>query len=1000
MNLAFPGESSSSQRSNSTSGGVLPLPQMPANNTMSSTDHKIIRKRNRVPLSCNFCRQRKLKCNRGHPCENCIKRGEESSCVYLVGNNANHAASQAASQQGLSSQLFGGAGPIGGTKRPSGAELQNRLDKLESLVLGLMHTSTGETDSPTDSNGEDSPASSSRQHPKSTGELAPDVDAVQESLGMMKLDKKGKAMYHGETHWGALLNELSEVKALFDRSRQFYDDGTQQTAWNDDPQTTFENAFPFYNPKGLERTDILALIPTRAEVDVLIVRYFEFFDPIYHIIHRQVFEQEYNAFWKEPDDIDIVWIGMLLCMMAVALQSYRPNDVPQQYRGRELQTWMNWQRAAEMCLVEGDFMLKGSINIMRTLILSLMVETRKTLNRQWMDRTWVCMGVIIRIAQSMGLHRDPKWFNISPYEAEMRRRIWSVVTSLDILFSINEGLPLTIRTGEHDVRMPLNINDEDITLSSTTIPQARPWDVQTSSAFLLCLSKMSSVLCQIVSGTFSLRPRPSYDTILAHDAELRATFASFPEYLRVPPESSGPLDPPYIVMQRFILDIQFRKSLIVLHRPFAARAQVNSKFKRSKEECLDASIHVIRRQNWLYNAPVAETTLCIFSWFTDGLMLSHFFHACIMLGVELYTNMDSMSAFQRQTVRDALDASRQIHAELGRLDMSAAKKHGLIESLFDRFHEMEKLTPEARAKIQAQAIRRQQENCRMDSAEFNAPDQIYESNMLIVLDKADGTHTISCDCPTPSISPSLPIQQIIDIQPTSQTYTQMDTSSSYDGMFLPEEEEIYMDAPYRMRKLPDPTWLQQMYGSPERHGNSVSPQASGPANGVFINGVHVVPNGEDSVSAVARNMSASSQTTSIAPQSNPADGSVLDTPDVVNGIGSILTSPDMKLLSQTGMMLSPSPGNEMHNMNWEEWNMYLHGVGTNTLTDNWVLSNLEVTTTSPDGAAGTQGMPVLWNPSMGTGLTPEPSNMMDISADGSLLAKRNGGFYDSGHTNM
>ncbi|KAK9241957.1 fungal-specific transcription factor domain-containing protein [Lipomyces tetrasporus] len=967
------GESPASQRSHTSSSSLTP-PQLPQSNTAASADHKTIRKRNRVPLSCNFCRQRKLKCNRGHPCENCIKRGEEGSCVYLVGNNAPQAATHVASQQGLPLQLFAN-GALNGNKRANGVELQNRLDKLESLVLGLMHTSSGDSESPHDSH-EEEPNNQQRQ-PKSTGELAPDVDAVRESLGMMKLDKKGKAMYHGETHWGALLNELSEVKALFEKGKQFYVDSTYRPLrHNPENESDYQNGFPFNNVRGVERSDILALLPGKADCDSLVYRYFEFFDPIYHVLHKPEFEDEYSAFWANPETMDIVWIGMLLCILAIALQSFRQGDAPPAYLGRELDTWLGWQKAAEVCLVEGNFMLKGSIVIVRTLILWLMSETRRALNGNWMDKTWVSVGIIIRIAQSMGLHRDPKWFNISPYEAEIRRQMWCMVTSLDILFSINEGLPLTIRAGEHDVRMPLNIDDVDIDPRTQKVPDSRPWEMETNTSYLLCHSKMANVLCRIVSGTFSLRPRPGYDTILAHDAELRATFASFPEYLRVPPEASNPLDPPHIIMQRFLLDLQYRKSVIVLHRPFAARAQANTKFKRSKEECMDASLQIIRRQNWLYHAPAARETLNTFAWFTDGMMLNHFFHACIMLCVELYTNMDSMSTFQRQTVRDAVDVSRQIHAGLGRFDMSAAKKHGLIESLLERFYEMEKMTPDARMKMQRNALFRKQ-NYAMDM-----PADISEPTMNIDVSRADYDSHASVvketlRNETMSQTPTIMNCSMIAgaMLPQEQRQITMQESESVDVTFLPEEDEIYMDAPFRLRRLPDPNWLQQVYSSPQPQfdRSPLSPAKQAILNGsMFMTGLNgngvQVGSGDEQTPGSSASVGGASRGGSIT--GHGAGTSTADSSD--------LSPNDIRMGSNAGMMLmTQSPGNDVpQGMNWEEWDMFMQGMELNSTT--W--TSLGGVAPGPDvvanGQTGLQGLG--WDPNVHTGLTPEPS-LMDTS---------------------
>lgn len=80
---------------------------------------KVVRKRNRVPLSCYPCRTKKLKCDRGHPCSNCVKRDgtSASSCSY--------------------------AAPVSRKKNSQDAsspdDMQNRIDRLESLVLSLMH---------------------------------------------------------------------------------------------------------------------------------------------------------------------------------------------------------------------------------------------------------------------------------------------------------------------------------------------------------------------------------------------------------------------------------------------------------------------------------------------------------------------------------------------------------------------------------------------------------------------------------------------------------------------------------------------------------------------------------------------------------------------------------------------------------------------------------------------------------------------------------------------
>lgn len=76
------------------SPSVSPLPAQPDQGSASppsassnvgsgtSTSTPRIRRRNRMITSCLECRRRKLKCNKSHPCTNCIKLSRD--CIFLA----------------------------------------------------------------------------------------------------------------------------------------------------------------------------------------------------------------------------------------------------------------------------------------------------------------------------------------------------------------------------------------------------------------------------------------------------------------------------------------------------------------------------------------------------------------------------------------------------------------------------------------------------------------------------------------------------------------------------------------------------------------------------------------------------------------------------------------------------------------------------------------------------------------------------------------------------
>jgi hypothetical protein len=77
-------------------------------------------------------------------------------------------------------------------------------------------------------------------------------------------------------------------------------------------------------------------------------------------------------------------------------------------------------------------------------------------------------------AQALGLQRDGANFkNLTPYEIEMRRRVWVTLCMLDVRASEDQGMEYTIPLGTFDTKLPLNINDSDIEPDAVQMPAER-----------------------------------------------------------------------------------------------------------------------------------------------------------------------------------------------------------------------------------------------------------------------------------------------------------------------------------------------------------------------------------------------------------------------------------------------------------------------------------------------------------------------------------------------
>lgn len=94
----------------------------------------------------------------------------------------------------------------------------------------------------------------------------------------------------------------------------------------------------------------------------------------------------------------------------------------------------------------------------------------------------------MRIAQKMGYHRDGSQLNLTPFETEMRRRIWWHIIMLDAKCAMISGLNQTWMAGVWDTKKPLNLNDADLYPGSTEAVVER--DGPTEMAFVMVIMEI------------------------------------------------------------------------------------------------------------------------------------------------------------------------------------------------------------------------------------------------------------------------------------------------------------------------------------------------------------------------------------------------------------------------------------------------------------------------------------------------------------------------------
>lgn len=590
---------------------------------------RVVRKRNRIPLSCAPCRHRKLKCNRGHPCDNCTKRGDTASCSYAT----------------QSSRKKGGNGPTG-----TPDDMQNRIDRLEGLVLSLMTTGsqTGGVSAA------QAAINASRSNSLSTGSdlrLDPEgsdmiqeeddngeaedseVEQVSRGIGIMKVDN-GRAVFASDAHWYAILGELTEVKKYFAEHKEDYKvhmEKVQAAKANESPGT----AFLLQGPAAKDQSELLAAFPQKADADRLIARYFNAYDPSVHVVHGPSFQKQYDRHWLNPADSSVVWLGMCFAMMTLALQSYhRAGDEPPEYRGRAMELSHDFRRLTAQCLLLADI-TQPIAQILETLVLHVQAEYGRSRDAE--PGVLLMISLCVRLAMRMGYHRDPGPHpSITPFQGEIRRRVWTFVRQCDLLISFQFGLPAMIRTEYIDTESPRNLYDDELHEDMAALPPSRPNFEATPMSYMIAKSKMTFLFGRIVERTASISNPPSYDETMKFDQELREARATHPPLLQMRPFKESARDPANLIMQRLGLEMVYLRSLFVLHRRFIARGRENPRYAYSRRTCIDAAMELLAHQATLHRESQPGGRLRSVKWYISSLTTHDFLLAGMLVCLDLY----------------------------------------------------------------------------------------------------------------------------------------------------------------------------------------------------------------------------------------------------------------------------------------------------------------------------------------------------------------------------
>ncbi|KAI0114070.1 fungal-specific transcription factor domain-containing protein [Nemania sp. FL0031] len=444
---------------------------------MSHRNAQERQRRRKIPLACEPCRERKVRCDGAKPvCSACQRRGFSlENCLYTIEN------ARTANRDSYIQTLHDRIRALEQTIQQSGATVPPiACEDPTTPRIGNISRQPPDSIIETD-------ADNYREAPHNVSSVSSHRRAA-EIVSPQCLDVVDVAEAEdGVTAMGTLDHE-DVISAEFTDSEQFYGSSSAASFMRQAVETTNSPAYsanrrntpaidsPTRDTQRQKRAggaqDYIGhaysenfSLPPRALADHLLDRFWEKVYYLYPVFHRPAFERAYRALWEartkqsNPSDFPNIGLGgspdggghpmlfhcALNTIFAIGVSF---SDIPPATKDAATATFFQKGKS----FIGLDLLDINNIGLVQVfLLITIFLQSTR-----YPNRCWNAIGMACRVAQGLGLHISTPRRERTPLEIEVGTRTWQGCVILDMTVSLTFGRPaMTLHLPEHPT---LNLN--------------------------------------------------------------------------------------------------------------------------------------------------------------------------------------------------------------------------------------------------------------------------------------------------------------------------------------------------------------------------------------------------------------------------------------------------------------------------------------------------------------------------------------------------------------
>ncbi|EXM14109.1 hypothetical protein V3481_007357 [Fusarium oxysporum f. sp. vasinfectum] len=426
--------------------------------------------------SCAICHRRKVRCDKKLPCSQCIRFDFE--CSYPPAGP-----------------------PARRAKKTTINDFASRISQMEKTIeafkAGQEAPEEYVSSSMTSENSVPTPAS-----------IAADVDVRERVGGSQNVERNPRE--------GLLFNKgtsshyVNEV--LFSRVIEQEDDVRKALATpRYEPPHDVNSTTCHLNPTGWLSAGIssvsTAIYHPQRRVAVRLWKVFvDSIDPYAKVLHIPTAEIIVYTVISDLAKASNETLALCFAIYYASVTALSPGEVLDITGEDNKLALLRYRMCLEQSLAQADFLDNPTLTLLQALAIYGAALRVHSSGRA----VWIINGLALRSAQSIGLHRDGSSLGLSPFESEIRRRVWWYFQERDSRGAEDYGLQNPSgASAVYGVELPRNLHDSDIFPGMKELPPSRPdW---TRMTLPLCSNQSSRAWTQLFQMSCSADGIPDED---------------------------------------------------------------------------------------------------------------------------------------------------------------------------------------------------------------------------------------------------------------------------------------------------------------------------------------------------------------------------------------------------------------------------------------------------------------------------------------------------------